>query len=141
MVISEEVKFPRPPRIETGESRLTPREITGIDPVLPIRYITRKWRRGERRPFGEESMDGLSNEAEKDLHLLVHRVNADLEKANVPIHLGLVREERGYALDIYDCTDGLACRIVRAEAIHIRDLPAMLKNLQQEAGLLIDIQV
>lgn len=141
MVISDEVKFPRPPRIDTGESPLTIREIAGINPVLPIKQYQKKWRRGENRSYVEGVEAHLTDEAERDLQLLVSQVNRNLEKAGIAIHLGLVREEGGYALDIYDCTNGLVCRIVRDEAIHISDLPSMLKNLQQEAGIMIDIKV
>ncbi|MFH1215044.1 MAG: hypothetical protein V1706_00935 [Pseudomonadota bacterium] len=141
MVITDEFKFPRPPRIDTGESRLIIREIGGLSPVLPINQYRKKWRRGENRPFVEGVEEDLTDEAEKDLQLLVSQVNQNLEKAGIAIHLGLVREDGGYALDIYDCTSGFVCQIVREEAIHIKDLPNMLKNLQQEAGILIDIKV
>jgi hypothetical protein len=141
MVITDEFKFPRPPRIDTGESPLTIREIEGLDPVLPINRYRKKWRKGENRHYAEEAAEGLTDAAERALHHLVHQVNQNLQNADIDLHLGLVREERGYALDIYDCTSGFICERVKEEAIHINDLPNMLKNLQQEAGILIDVQV
>ncbi|MCJ7602751.1 MAG: hypothetical protein MUO63_14795 [Desulfobulbaceae bacterium] len=84
---------------------------------------------------------GLADAAERALHHLVHQVNQNLQNADIDLHLGLVSEKRGYALDIYDCTSGFICERVKEKAIHIYDLPNMLKNLQQEAGILIDVQV
>ena len=141
MVITDEFKFPRPPRIDTGESPLTIREIEGLDPVLPINRYRRKWRRGETRPYEEEVVERLSDAAERALHRLIQQVNDNLEHGDIAIHLGLVKGERGYSLDIYDCTSGFICERFKEEEIHIRDLPIMLKNLQQEAGILIDLHV
>ncbi len=97
-----------------------------------------KWEKGKNRPYLKEVEENLPDEAERDLLLLIHQVNDNLEKSHVPIHLGLVREKNGYALDIYDCTDGISCKLVKDETIHLEDLPDLLKNLQQEAGILID---
>ena len=85
--------------------------------------------------------ENLTDEAERDLQLLISQVNSNLEKAKIAIHLGLVKTKTGYALDIYDCTSGLACFLVKDEGIHIKDLPKLLANLQQEVGILIDLQV
>lgn len=141
MVISDEIKFPRPPRLDSTPAPLLIREIDGLSPVLPINHYTKKWRKGAHRPTIERVDDSLSDAAERALQELITQVNENLGKANVPIHIGLVREEEGYALDIYDCGSGVVCTIVREESIHINDLPAMLRNLQQEAGLLIDLIV
>ena len=106
-----------------------------------MNHYTRKWQKGKNRPYLEGVDENLPDEAERDLHLLIQQVNDNLEKHHVSIHLGLVREKNGYALDIYDCTDGLSCKLVKDEKIYIQDLPDLLKNLQQEAGILLDITV
>ena len=141
MVITDEFKFPRPPRLDTGESPLKVKEIDGMSPVLPINHYTRRWREERNRPYLEEVDENLPPGAEKALQMLISKVNRHLEEANVAVHLGLVKEENGYALDIYDCTSGLACFLVKDDSIHINDLPELLRNLQQEVGILIDLQV
>lgn len=106
-----------------------------------MNHYTRKWQKGKNRPYLEGVDENLSDEAERDLQLLIHQVNDNLKKSNVDIHLGLVKEKNGYALDIYNCTDGLSCKLIKDEKIHLQDLPDLLKNLQQEAGILLDITV
>ncbi len=142
MVITDEFKFPRPPRTDTGESPLRLKEIPGLDPLLPVNQYTRKWQRGKNWPPPQERREEeLTDQSEKDLHLLVKSVNENLTKLNVAIHIGLVRHETGYGLEIFDCTNNFVCRIIKDKAIHITDLPQMLRNLQEEAGIIIDVKV
>ncbi|MCB2181713.1 MAG: hypothetical protein KQH63_06800 [Desulfobulbaceae bacterium] len=140
MVITDEFKFPRPPIRDTGESPLRLREISGIDPLLPINHHPNRWRKEKNRPYLEEVEENLTDQAEKDLQLLIDRVNRNLEESHVAIHLGLVKLEKRYALDIYDCTGGQVCLLVKDDAVHISDLPKLLKNLQEQAGILIDLK-
>ena len=43
-------------------------------------------------------------------------------------------------LDIYDCTGLDACRIIKEETVNLAELPLLLKNLQEGAGLLVDAE-
>ncbi len=97
-----------------------------------------KWEKKKNRPYLKDIDENIPDSAEKALRLLIQQVNTNLQKSQVPIHIGLVKEEKGYALDIYDCTDGISCKLVKDEPIHLQDLPDLLKNLQQEVGILID---
>ncbi|HSR37069.1 MAG TPA: hypothetical protein VLL73_07780, partial [Desulfurivibrionaceae bacterium] len=69
---------------------------------------------------------------------LVERVNLSLDDHRILLHLVLVRTDEGYVLDVYDCTGNEACTVVRDFEIAIADLPLLLRNLEEEAGLLID---
>jgi len=60
-------------------------------------------------------------------------------KHQVPIHLGLVRVNDGYEIDIYDCSDNRVCKIIREDGVHLDDLSTLFRNLQEESGILIDI--
>ncbi len=141
MVITDEFKFPRRPAVDTGESPLRLREIAGINPLLPVNHYSGRWRKGKNRPYLQGVEENLSDEAEKDLQLLIKQVNDNLEKTNIAIHLGLIKDENGYALDIYDCTSGVACFLVKDETVHISELPKLLTNLQKEVGILIDLTI
>lgn len=112
-----------------------------MNPILPVNHYTRRWEKGKNRPYLEEDGENPPDETERDLLLLIQQVNDNLKKSHVPIHLGLVREKNGYALDIYDCTDGFSCKLIKDDTIHLQDLPGLLKNLQQKAGILIDLSV
>ncbi len=136
MVISDEFKFPRPLDWSKFSDPRRVKEIYGISAVMPIKHVQRRWYRGhEERPEEEERSDvGLA------LEQLVDQVNASLEAHGVEIHIALVRKEEGYALDIYDCTDLDVCRIIKTESVDISELPLLLKNLQEGAGLLVDAE-
>lgn len=141
MVITDEFKFPRPPRIDTGESPLRLKAIPGMEPMLPVNHYTRKWQRDKNKPSFEKFEETQPDQTEKNLHLLINQVNENLDKLNIAIHISLVRHETGYSLDIYDCTNNFICQLIKDKAIHITDLPQMLRNLQEEAGILIDVKV
>ncbi len=100
-----------------------------------------KWQKKKNRPYLEDVDENIPDTVEKELRLLIQQVNNNLKKSNIHIHIGLVKEEKGYALDIYDCTDGISCKLVKDETIHLQDLPDLLNNLQQEAGILLDCTV
>ncbi|MBU0680895.1 MAG: hypothetical protein KKD73_05690 [Proteobacteria bacterium] len=135
MVISDEFKFPRPLDWSKFSDPRRVKEIYGISAVMPIKHIQRRWYNSpaeEREEAGEDNHVGMA------LQQLVDQVNASLQVHGVDIHISLLRKEDGYALDIYDCTDLKACRIIKAENVNISELPQLLKNLQEGAGLLVD---
>ncbi|MEA3547511.1 MAG: hypothetical protein U9R66_07595 [Thermodesulfobacteriota bacterium] len=138
MVITDEFKFPRPPRIEPGVRDRGVDRIDGIIPVLPVKRYWRKWRKNKDRHHLKGVDDSLPDGAEKTLQILVDKVNENLQKHQVPIHLGLVRVHNGYEIDIYDCSDNRVCKIIREDAVHLEDLSTLFRNLQEESGILID---
>lgn len=136
MVISDEFKFPRPLDWAKFSDPRRVKEIYGISAVLPIEHIQRRWYRAHEERSEEEEVNhvGLA------LQQLVDQVNANLEFHGVEIHIALVRKDEGYSLEIYDCTSLDVCRIIKEEAVNISELPLLLKNLQEGAGLLVDAE-
>ena len=136
MVITDEFKFPRPLDWSKFSDLRQVKEVYGISAVLPIKHIQRRWyKTNEERPAEEEADDvGLA------LQQLVDQVNASLEIHDVKIHITLIRREKGYALEIYDCSDLEVCRIIKDAEVNISELPMLLKNLQEGVGLLVDAE-
>jgi hypothetical protein len=139
MVITTEYRDPPRRRIDTGEAPLKIREIPGLSPTMPINYIQKQYRHGTgTTSYLEAEDENLPEGAERSLQLLILQANNDFVSYGVDIHLGLVKSSEGYQLDIYDCTDGHVCKLVKDETIHIEKLPGLIRNLQQEAGILLD---
>ncbi|MBC8318003.1 MAG: hypothetical protein H8E41_08855 [Desulfobulbaceae bacterium] len=138
MVITGEYKFPPRPRIDTGESPLKVSEIPGVSPTLPINFIRKQYRHGTGTGYLETVDDTLPEGAERALQFLILQANSDFASHGIDIHLGLVKSGEGYKLDIYDCTDGHVCNLIKDNIIHIEELPVLIRNLQQEAGILLD---
>jgi len=137
MVISDEIKFPRPIQIASYRPKKKVEPADGAAPVARVGAFKREWQRNrEERRRKAESL--LSPPEAGTLRRLVAQVNAHLERRSIPIHLVLSRNEQGYAIDVYDCTDGEHCAIIADVIIDLDDLHVLLKNLEQEAGLLFD---
>ncbi len=136
MVISDEFKFPRPLDWSKFSDLRRVKEVYGVSAILPIKHIQRRWHRSTERRTAEE--DG--NHVGLALQQLIDQVNASLKAHGVEIHIALLRKEEGYALEIYDCTSLEVCRIIKTEAVNIAELPLLLKNLQEGAGLLVDAE-
>jgi hypothetical protein len=136
MVISDEIKFPRPVRINRygAKKKITP--IDGLSQVARIGAFTRDWQRNRENNRQQEQILPLPEE--NSVRRLVEQVNTHLENQGIPIHLVLIKDEHGYSLDVYDCTGNEQCAIIGDVVIDLNDLPALLKNLQQEAGILLD---
>ena len=138
MVISDEIKFPRPIRIDPYRADRKVEAVDNVPPIARIGAFKREWnrRRGEAfqgrqpQPLGPDEADGV--------RLLVERVNTSLADHNVLLHLVLLKTDEGYLVDVYDCTSQTACTVVRDLEVSLEDLPVLLRNLQEEAGLLID---
>ena len=138
MVITDEFKFPQPPRIEPGARGRGVDRIDGIISVLPVKRYWRKWRKNKDRHYLKGVDKSLPDGAEKTLQILVDNVNENLQKHQVPIHIALVRIDNGYEIDIYDCSDNRVCRIIRENEVHFEDLSTLFHQLQEESGILID---
>lgn len=136
MVISDEIKFPRPVRVNRYDPKKKIAPIDGLSQVARIGAFTREWQRNREERQRREQLLPLPEET--SVRRLVAQVNSHLENQRIPIHLVLIKDERGYSLDVYDCTGNEQCAIIGDVAIDLNDLPALLKNLQQEAGILLD---
>lgn len=137
MVISDEIKFPRPNRINPYRKQKKVDPIGGLAPVTRIGAFKHEWQRdkeGRRNP--EASLNSFPEEG--SLRNLVEQVNTHLEKQEILIHLVLIKDEHGFSLDIYDCSGSEQCSIIGDVVIDLNDLPVLLKNLQQQAGILLD---
>jgi hypothetical protein len=137
MVISDEIKFPRLIPIDPYRSGKKVEPIDGLAPVTRIGAFRREWQRSreERRRQGQP-LFSLAEEA--SVRRLVHQINTHLENRKIPLHLVLLKDEHGYTLDVYDCTGNEQCVIVGDVEIGLNDLPVLLKNLQEEAGILLN---
>jgi hypothetical protein len=139
MVISDEIKFPRIRPVDPYRADRKVEAVDGTPPIARIGAFKREWnrRRGEtaHRP---QQASALSPDETEAVRHLVERVNTSLEDHRILLHLVLVKAGEGYVLDIYDCTGSEACTVVRDFDIAIADLPLLLRNLEEAAGLLID---
>ncbi len=137
MVISDEIKFPRPIRINPYRRAKKVDPIDGLSHVARIGAFKREWQRDKNaRRQQEQSLFPTSEEA--SIRRLVDQVNAHFETQQILIHLVLIKDQHGYALDLYDCSTNEQCSIIGDVVIDLNDLPVLLKNLQREAGILLD---
>ena len=140
MVITEEFKFPpilpTPPyRPEKQLKAIIP--VGQVGPVSRLRYLRRELRKRERAGSGKSTP--ASRRVEKALRMMIKQFNQDMETHGIQIYLVLVPEAAGYSIDVYDCTDKILCRLVREVYIDVDELPDMILNLQEKAGILVDI--
>jgi len=139
MVISDEIKFPKPVQVDPFKAE---RKVEATDAVFPLARVgafKREWSR--RQGQGKRSARArrqLNPDEEGSVRRLVERINNRLEDQRIGLHLVLVKDEDGFALDVYDCTDNIACTVVKDIFVSLEDLPVLLKNLEEEAGLIID---
>lgn len=137
MVISEEIKFPRPIRIDPYRLQKKVDPIDGLAPVAHIGAFRREWHR-DKKERRQQAQPFLSTGEETAVRSLVEQVNNHLENKKILIHLVLIKDEQGYSLDVYDCTGNEQCSVIGDVVLDLNDLPVLLKNLQQEAGILLD---
>jgi hypothetical protein len=140
MVISDEVKFPRTPNVEPFKTSKKVEAVDGPLPIVRIGAFKREWsrRRGEEQAGREREAYSLTDE--ETIKKVLGRVNASLEEQHILLHLVLIKdgEDGGYQLDVYDCTGTDQCRIVKDIVISLEDLPILLRNLEDETGILVD---
>ncbi len=73
---------------------------------------------------------------EKNLRQVLTQVNADMAANGLPLHLVFARNEVGYTLNVYDCSDNELCRLTRDVPLKFED--ATITNLLQETGIMIN---
>lgn len=150
MVISDEIKFPRSIKIDPYRPKKKVDPVDGLSPIARVGAFTREWRRWreERRRGRVDRRQGkndrrqrqppFTTQEESAVRRLVQQVNNHLGSREIPIHLLLTKDERGYSIDVYDCTGNEKSAIIGDVCIALDDLPVLLKKLQQEAGILLD---
>jgi len=75
----------------------------------------------------------------RDVRRLLAEVNNNLEKSGILLHFVLVAADDGsYGIDVYDCSDGNACRIIHDMEVGIDELPLLLAGLQREVGIMLN---
>ena len=117
------------------------RDLSPVEKVLaatPVDQLLKRWRRTRERQGEGRQKAPLTQEARNDVRALIARTNAGLQHQSVPIRLVLAEEGDGYVIDVYDCQDENACRIVADIVIDLAELPVLLRNLDRESGILLD---
>ncbi len=132
-----EIKNPTPIPEKPAPKPKPPQEVDAAPAVAKIQFFKREWKR-RRWAYEKIVAKGPISKEEKSIRSLVDRVNEDLEKAAVRIHLTLIKQENDYLLEIYDCSEKDVCKKIEDVTVPFDDLPHLIKNLQEEAGILID---
>ncbi len=138
MVITDEFKFPRP--VKKVDPYKRGKKVEAIDsahPVLRIGAFKREWQRSREEQDARRDKEKITAD-EATVRRLVGRVNEHLDKQNILLHLVLTCDDAGYAIDVYDCTSRDRCTVIRDIIIAPDELPILLRNLEQESGILLD---
>lgn len=138
MVISDEIKFPRPIKVDSYKSEKKIDALDGIAPAVRIGAFKKEWQRRKGVERGKREPTFLGFDEERAIRSLIYKINDHLEEQNILIHLVLIKEEDGFTIDVYDCTSGDTCKVIHDIIINVEDVPTLLRNLQQESGILID---
>lgn len=133
-----EVKNPAPLPVLTEQSPRKTEPAEKISPVIRVRHLKKEW---PRRPFPGRGRQ--QKEAENEVGLLalrqmIDKINADFERGGIAIHLRLQKAEGTVILEIYDCSNGTVCEVLKDREITPAELSSALVTLQQETGLVID---
>ena len=141
-----EVKNPTPPPTDPSPIRKEihpPLPIGRVRPVDPL-VLRQEWekrRQNKHRGTGaQEYPQSRPLLAEKSIRDLIAQTNADLAASGVPLHLVLVKNEEGFTLDIYDCSDNVACQLSQEVPLDLGNLLTILDNLEHETGIIVNIK-
>lgn len=141
-----EVKNPTPPPPDPAPIRKDlhpPVPIGRVRPIDPL-VLRQEWEKRKitkRKEAGQPVETGLRPPlAEKAIRDLVRQTNEDLAASGVPLHLVLTRNEEGFALDIYDCSDNVVCEVTQEVPLDLNNLLTTLDNLEHEAGIIVNIK-
>lgn len=133
------------PKEIVAEPKAIRREVVPATPVAKVRPIDRLLlrREWEREKEGGRQSATASSEAltERAIRLLVGQINMHLAARAIKLRLVVVKYGADYGLEIYDLSGEDACRSVADLHLEIRELPAFLRHLQAETGLLVDTRM
>ncbi|MFA7347243.1 MAG: hypothetical protein WCZ86_05745 [Desulfurivibrionaceae bacterium] len=141
-----EVRNPTPPPpdpMPTRKDLHPPLPIGRVRPVDPL-VLRQEWekrKKAKRKEAGRaEEIEPRSPMGEKAIRDLVRQANEDLAANGVPLHLVLVQNEEGFALDIYDSSGDAVCAVTQEVPLDLTHLLTILDNLEHEAGIIINIK-
>lgn len=77
---------------------------------------------------------------ERSLQQMVNQANEDLTANGLPLRLVLAKNDEGYSLDIYDCSDETLCRLAQEVPLDLNHLLTTLDNIQHETGIIVNIK-
>lgn len=122
--------------------KLRRREVKPVEPsegIQPIDIFNLSANWSGEPGEGWKNREGLERaDVEKSTSTLIRMINEQLASLNILMHLTLFKDEVGYFLDVYDCSDGRSCRKVAELPVELNELPELLKRLRQQAGILVD---
>ena len=133
-----EVKFQPPADWRKFAASRRVQKLYGISPLLAINQFAGReqdWQTPKKRDKPKSR-----NQLHRSLAIMIEQTNSNLQLLGLKIHISLVQHQGGFGLDIYDCTGDQLCSIIGEEEVSMAELPTLLKNLQEHAGLLIDVQ-
>ncbi|MDD5759791.1 MAG: hypothetical protein PHI06_12005 [Desulfobulbaceae bacterium] len=115
-----------------------------ISPTLAVQHVQAIGdllaRRDSREKGGRQGrhMVPLEQASVREICRLLEEINQQLERQGAMIHLLLVADDRGFAIDLYDCSDGNVCQIIHDISLGVDDLPLLLSRLTQKVGIMVD---
>jgi hypothetical protein len=132
-----EIKDPNPAAEPPASAGHAPRQVRRVTSVIRVsRYEGDRGNKG-RNPRSARS-PSLTPDEEKTLRLMVARVNENLERREISLHLELTRKKEGYLLEVLDCTEQNICHHLKELEVDLAGLPDLLRQLQTAAGLVVD---
>jgi len=137
MVIYE-IKNPSGPPSAPKKPREDIEPVFSIEAAEKVRRFKRVMARKRPSPRAEDYRFPLDDETGRTVREMVSRVNRDLAKSGIAIHLLLARDENGFYIDVYDCSGESSCEVIGDIVIGPEDLPGLLRKLQTETGFLVD---
>lgn len=132
---------PNPPPPPSDPPKPIRRDLEPVDkvtPASPVDRLLKRWRRSKERQNDQRRQTPLTPDAEREVRTMIGKVNQSLTRQSVPIRLVLVAQEEGFLIDVYNCDDEQSCRTIADLLIDLDDLPVLLRNLEQEVGILVD---
>lgn len=127
---------PLPKRTEPPPKKADP--VEKVAPLIRVRHLKREWQRRAYPAQDRELDESEARESLAALRQMIDKVNGDFERGKIAIHLSLSKAGESYNLEIYDCTNGTVCEILKGREIGPEELLTTLVKLQQETGLVID---
>lgn len=111
--------------------------VQGPQLVAPVVGGRRERDKG-RESRGGRRMVPLDQASVREVVRLIAQINDQLEIQGTKIHLVLVADDEGFAIDLYDCSDTTVCRSIHDISIGPSDLPILLARLVRQAGIMVD---
>lgn len=116
-----------------------------IAPALAVQHVQAIGDLLAKRDQGREKggqhgrhMVPLEQASVREICRLLEEINQQLEQQGAMIHLLLVADDTGFAIDLYDCSDGNICQIIHDISLGVNDLPILLSRLSQKVGIMVD---